>query len=89
MNSPQPVHDIFVGGELRCQFLESIWYDTASPAQACIACLRALRDELPRIEIVSFGTRYKIETLADFKEWASKIFSPTHSSYQCDFSEYL
>jgi hypothetical protein len=89
MNSPQPVHDVFVRGELRYQFLESIWYDTASPAQGCIARLRELRDELPDIEIVSFGRKYEIKSLAEFKDWTSKIFSPTNCDYLCDFSDYL
>lgn len=89
MSTPQYVHSVFVRGELRYQFLESIWYDTASPAQACIEKLREIRGELPGVEIVSFGKRYRIQTLEDLRLWARAVFSPTGCSYECDFSEYL
>jgi hypothetical protein len=89
MTTPPYVHDVYVRGVLQYQFMDSIWYDTASPAQGCIARLQEIRDELPNVEIISFGTTYKIDTLDDFKRWTKDIFSPTNCNYECDFSKWL
>lgn len=86
---PTYVYDVFFGGELKYQFMESIWYDTASPAQGCIAALREIKAELPGAVIRGFGKEYKINTLDDLKLWTKHVFSPTGCSYGCDFSEYL
>lgn len=86
---PTYVYDVFIRGELKYQFMESIWYDTASPAQACIACLREIKDELPGVVICGFGKKHKIDTLEELKRWTKDVFSPTGCSYVCDFSEYL
>lgn len=90
-NETQPtyVYDVFIRGELKYQFMESIWYDTASPAQGCIARLREIKDELPGVVICGFGKEYKIDTLEELKCWTKDVFSPTGCSYVCDFSEYL
>jgi len=89
LTTPQYIHDVYVRGLLKYQFMESIWYDTASPAQGCIARLREIRDELPDVRITSLGKIYKIETLEDLKRWTKDIFSPTNCGYECDFSAYL
>lgn len=86
---PTYVYDVFIRGELKYQFMESIWYDTASPAQGCIARLREIKKEIPYVVIYGFGKEYKIETLEEFKLWVRDIFSPTGCGYMCDFSEYL
>ena len=86
---PTYVYDVFIHGELKYQFMESIWYDTASPAQGCIARLREIKDELPGVVICGFGKEYKIDTLEELKRWTKDVFSPTGCSYVCDFSEYL
>jgi hypothetical protein len=86
---PTYVYDVFIRGELKYQFMESIWYDTASPAQGCISRLREIKKELPYVVIHGFGKEYKIETLEEFKLWVRDIFSPTGCGYVCDFSEYL
>lgn len=86
---PTYVYDVFIRGELKYQFMESIWYDTASPAQGCISRLREIKKELPYVVIHGFGNEYKIETLEELKHWVRDIFSPTECGYVCDFSEYL
>lgn len=86
---PTYVYDVFIHGELKYQFMESIWYDTASPAQGCIARLREIKNELPGVVICGFGNEYKIDTLEELKHWTKEVFSPTGCSYVCDFSEYL
>jgi hypothetical protein len=86
---PTYVYDVFIRGELKYQFMESIWYDTASPAQWCIARLREIKEELPGVVICGFGTEYKIDTLEELKRWTKDVFSPTGCSYVCDFSKYL
>lgn len=86
---PSYVHDVFIRGQLKYQFMESIWYDTASPAQGCIERLREIENEIPDVLIKSFGKEYKITDVESFRDWVKNVFSPTGISYQCDFSEYL
>jgi hypothetical protein len=86
---PTYVYDVFIRDELKYQFMESIWYDTASPAQGCISRLREIKTELPYVVIHGFGKEYRIETLEELKLWVRDVFSPTGSGYECDFSEYL
>lgn len=83
------VHLIYINGRLEYELLESIWYDTASPAQACIARLREIKEHIPNLKIVSFGQEFSISTQDDFVAWVKDIFSPTGMSYECDFSKYL
>lgn len=50
---PAYVYNVFIRGELKYQFMESIWYDTASPAQGCISRLREIKRELPGVVFVA------------------------------------
>lgn len=86
---PTYVYDVFIRGQLKYQFMESIWYDTASPAQGCIARLLEIKKELPGVVIRGFGKEYKIDTSEELKRWAKDVFSPTGCDYVCDFSQYL
>ena len=82
-------HFVFVDGQLKYRLLDSIWYDTASPAQACIEMLRDVRTQIPNVRIVSAGKEHPIDTDERFLHWVKHVFSPTDSSYECDFSVYL
>lgn len=85
----ESVHLIYINGHLEYKLLESIWYDTASPAQACIARLREIKEHIPNLKIVSFGQEFSISTQDDFVAWVKDVFSTTGMSYECDFSKYL
>ena len=82
-------HTIFIKGQLTYELLDSIWYDTASPAQSCIDILRNTQKHIPDVRIVSSGTEYLIDSDESFRRWVKDVFSPTGTSYQCDFSLYL
>lgn len=82
-------HFIFVGEQSTYRLLDSIWYDTASPAQTCIEMLREVRTQVPNVRIVSAGVEHPIDTDERFLLWVKHVFSPTGSSYECDFSAYL
>ena len=82
-------HLIYINGRLEYELLDSIWYDTASPAQACIKQLRAMKERIPNMKIVSFGQEFSISTQDEFVAWVKDVFSPTGTSYECDFSKYL
>jgi hypothetical protein len=87
--NPDAIHNVFIDGELKYQFEDSISYDTNNPAQWCIAQLREIKDRLPNVIIRSRGVEYRIQTLQELKHWTTHVFSPTPCSYFCDFSEYL
>lgn len=82
-------HAIYINGQLKYEFEESIWYDTASPAQSCIKQLQEIGSFLPDVKIISFGKEYSILSREEYMAWARDIFSPTGISYECDFSQYL
>lgn len=82
-------HKIYIKGNLKYEFLTSINYDTATPAQACINNLKKIASYVPNVRIESFGKEYIVENDAQFKDWVKNVFSPTNSSYECDFSKYL
>ena len=82
-------HTVFIEGQLTYELLDSIWYDTASPAQRCISILRDTQKHIPEVRIVSSGKEYLIDSDETFRRWIKEVFSPTETSYQCDFSLYL
>lgn len=82
-------HTIFIEGQLTYELLDSICYDTASPAQSCINILRNTQKHIPEVRIVSSGKEYLIDNDEIFRCWVKDVFSPTGTSYQCDFSLYL
>ena len=82
-------HLVYVNGELKYEFLESINYDTASPAQACIQQLKEIAIYIPAVFIVSFGKEYVIDSRESYLIWVKNVFSPTGERYECDFSKYL
>lgn len=84
-------HRIYIDDRLAYEILDSVWYDTASPAQACIKKLREIQGHVPNVRIISYGREYAISTQAAYMEWVRNVFSPTPEGveYECDFSHYL
>ncbi|MCZ4242541.1 hypothetical protein [Pedobacter punctiformis] len=80
-------HNVYINQELKQSFLNSNWYDTASPYQWCINALKNLKDEIDlskRVEIISNGVTYKIINNADFKNWIEQVFFGGFEKYVFD-----
>jgi len=82
-------HRVYIGKKLSYSFLESIWYDTASHAQACIRDLKEIRRKVPDVSIVSQGIEYKIDSDSIYLDWVKNVFSPNSTVYLADFSQDL
>lgn len=67
----------FENGGVFKTFLNSNWYDTASPYQFCIKELLEIKDAISNgkiIKIDSNSTVYLISNLNDFQTWIKKVF---------------
>ncbi|TWI03159.1 hypothetical protein IQ05_00088 [Flavobacterium tiangeerense] len=64
-------------GEEFKSFLNSNWYDTATPYQFCISELKKIKNEIDSGKaflIVSYDQKYKISTSKEFEKWIVNIF---------------
>ncbi|MBP9068385.1 MAG: hypothetical protein KBG47_02685 [Bacteroidia bacterium] len=74
----------FENGDQLNTFLNSNWYDTATPFHFCVSELKIIKEELKRghkLKIESNGKTYKISSLADFENWIKNIFGGGFESH--------
>lgn len=67
----------FENGEEFKNFLNSNWYDTATPYQFCIKELLEIKKAVEsgkKIKIESNNKIYQITNLAEFETWIKKVF---------------
>ena len=70
-------HKVFIGGVLIKSFVNSNWYDTATPYQFCISELTILRQKIEigeNLRIESNGKTYEINNLEEYKKWMETVF---------------
>ncbi len=70
-------HKVFIGEVLIKSFVNSNWYDTATPYQYCISELTILRQKIEigeNLRIESNGKTYEINNLEEYKKWIETVF---------------
>lgn len=70
-------HTVFIEGVLVKSFSNSVWYDTATPFQYCVAELKQLKaiiESGSSLVIEGGGETYRIGNLEEYKRWMTSVF---------------